>query len=164
MSKICFIKIRYSIINSKIIIMKQVDVMLKNAEKDYGNALNVFMLLKMGMLPASIEDFMSAYYLARKWCAWLQNPDLPDCPLEYKDVDYTAALDMMQNSAKELEEYLRENHALVGMVFCNFNKNILTLAAKDSDDEAVAAARSYVAVLTQTADFFVSQGDSFLPI
>ncbi|MDO5386640.1 MAG: hypothetical protein Q4F75_05150 [Pseudomonadota bacterium] len=141
--------------------MKQVDVMLKNAEKDYGNALNVFMLLKMGMLPASIEDFMSAYYLARKWCVWLQNPDLPDCPLKYKDVDYTPALDMMQNSAKELEEYLRENSALVCRVFCCFNKNILTLAAKESDDETVKAAKSYVAVLTQTADFFAAEGDPF---
>ena len=134
------------------------------------------MLLKMGTLPASIEDFMSAYYLARKWCAWLQNPDLPDCPLKYKDVDYTGALNMMQNSAKEFEEYLKENRRSVSGVFILhrrsvsgvfilLSRNILTLAAKDSDDEAVAAARSYVAVLTQTADFFASQGDSFfLPI
>jgi len=108
--------------------MNQTKLLLESARGDYSQALNVLMMVSVGMLPATIEDVMYAYMVAKDWCEWVKNPNSSKKnPLFGKQSDFTPMLSMFQRYADDLGELLAISESEVSDVFETLNPNLIQL-------------------------------------
>jgi len=108
--------------------MNQTKLLLESARGDYSQALNVLMMVAHGMLPATVEDMMYAYMVAKDWCEWVKNPNSSaENPLFGKESDYTPMLSMFQRYVDDLGRNLILNESAVEEVFETLNPNLIQL-------------------------------------
>lgn len=107
--------------------MKQTEIMLVAALADDSDALNLLTLVEMGVLPATIEETMLAYMVAKKWTEWIVEPEMPDSPLRGRKDDFSSLLEMFQNHVEFFETSIVMKRWEVRFVFEKINPNLISL-------------------------------------
>ena len=136
--------------------------MLAGARENYSDAMNVLMLVQMHSLPATIEDVMYAYMVARDWCKWIKNPNTPRNPLFGQTADFSPVLDIFRRFVASFERELEEQKTEVDCVFEKLNPNLVYLTQR-REIEISETTKMYCLSLRYTAQFFADTcGDGSL--
>ena len=141
--------------------MGQTAILLDYARKDYSQALNVLLLVHSKTISCTIEDVMTAFHIAKLWCAWIKNPEMKDNPIKDRKADFSSMLEMFEHYVEVLGQELLESEFEVSLVFKRLNPNLyLTVAG---DNVQVTNFMRYAGALRATAEFFEKEcGDPML--
>ncbi|MBR1648982.1 MAG: hypothetical protein IJ689_05220 [Alphaproteobacteria bacterium] len=135
--------------------MTQTGILLNESRSDYSNALNVLALVSMEMIPVSIEDVMYAYFCAKEWVMWCNNPHAEGSPILERSADFSPMSGMFEHYAENLSKQLLRNAPEVKTVFDHFNPS---LKALPDDSPSAYEARLYLKSLQATAELFAQAG------
>ena len=123
---------------------------LRRCHRDYSRVLEVLAQVQLHALPATVENIMYAYMIAKDWCKWATNPDDPTSPLYGKESDVSAMLTLFRGLADHFERVLEQEFVLVKEVMDGLapNPSIFDKEGGSAED------KMYYRSLLVTAEFF----------
>ena len=110
--------------------------MLKHSYKDFGGAMNVLTVMRMGMMRMDIEDTMYGYMLAKDWIEWITNPEAPYRPSIAGTEAAETMLGIFQDAAKACEDLLELHWIYVDDMINELNPNLDTMYQGHKSDAA----------------------------
>ena len=133
--------------------MSQLKIMLKHSHRDFGDAMNVLTLMRMGMMRMDTEDTMYGYMVAKDWIEWITNPDAPNRPRHADTEAAETMLGIFQDAAKACEDLLELHWIYVDDMINELNPNLDTMYQGHKSD-AAEDARMFHRSLRIAAKFF----------